>query len=192
MSWTEERVERLRKLWAKGWPAARIADELGEVTRNAVIGKIYRLGLAQKRPKKPKDSGGKKRAPRSSAAAETKQNNETSKVRRDSRAEQQPPEDTRSLTAIDDSGTVTEDHAETAKRIEEESLKLSLMQLTDRTCRWPIGDPSTEDFWFCGHPSEPGKPYCKTHNRIAAQPMTTKRDKKAQRPPSLSSFSRRQ
>jgi hypothetical protein len=62
--------------------------------------------------------------------------------------------------------------------IEKKAKKLSLLELTEKTCKWPIGDPATSKFWFCGHPSEQGKPYCETHISIAFQPITTRRDKK--------------
>ena len=63
--------------------------------------------------------------------------------------------------------------------LEKKSKKLTLMELTERTCKWPIGDPATENFWFCGHPSEQGKPYCPTHISIAFQPMSVKRERKS-------------
>ena len=63
-----------------------------------------------------------------------------------------------------------------AKKIE--TKKLSLLELTEKTCKWPIGDPATSEFWFCGHPSEQGKPYCETHISIAFQPIANKREKK--------------
>ena len=63
-------------------------------------------------------------------------------------------------------------------KIEKNAKKLSLLELTEKTCKWPIGDPATSEFWFCGHPSEQGKPYCETHVSIAFQPVTTRREKK--------------
>ena len=63
-------------------------------------------------------------------------------------------------------------------KIEMKAKKISLMELTERTCKWPIGDPATETFWFCGHESEPGKPYCKTHISIAFQPINQRRARK--------------
>ena len=63
-------------------------------------------------------------------------------------------------------------------KVEMKSKKISLMDLTERTCKWPIGDPATDEFWFCGHEAEPGKPYCKTHISIAFQPITQRRGRK--------------
>ena len=62
--------------------------------------------------------------------------------------------------------------------VEKKSKKLSLMELTERTCEWPVGDPATDDFWFCGLPAEPGKPYCEAHVGVAFQPMSARRDRR--------------
>ena len=62
--------------------------------------------------------------------------------------------------------------------LEKRAKKLNLMELTERTCKWPIGDPATENFWFCGHQAENGKPYCTTHVAIAFQPVSTRRERK--------------
>ena len=64
------------------------------------------------------------------------------------------------------------------REVEKRARKLSLMELTERTCKWPIGDPATEDFWFCGLPSLPGKPYCEAHVGVAFQPMSARRDRR--------------
>ena len=73
---------------------------------------------------------------------------------------------------------LSEETLKTLIDIESKSKKISLMDLTERTCKWPIGDPATEKFWFCGHESEPGKPYCKTHISIAFQQVTQRRSRK--------------
>ena len=65
--------------------------------------------------------------------------------------------------------------AEVAKK----ARRLTLMQLSERTCKWPVGDPATDDFWFCGLPTMPGKPYCDTHVAVAFQPMSARRDRRA-------------
>ncbi|WP_312525145.1 GcrA family cell cycle regulator, partial [Paracoccus sp. (in: a-proteobacteria)] len=64
------------------------------------------------------------------------------------------------------------------REIEKKSRKLSLMELTERTCKWPIGDPATDKFWFCGMPSQAGKPYCEAHVSVAFQPMSARRDRR--------------
>jgi GcrA cell cycle regulator len=65
-----------------------------------------------------------------------------------------------------------------AREVEKRARRLTLMELTERTCKWPIGDPATDDFWFCGLPASPGKPYCEAHVGVAFQPMTSKRDRR--------------
>ena len=65
-----------------------------------------------------------------------------------------------------------------AREVEKRARRLTLMELTERTCKWPIGDPATEDFWFCGLPSQPGKPYCDAHVGVAFQPMSARRDRR--------------
>ncbi len=103
-TWTEERVERLKELWSQGMSASEIAQMLGDVTRNAVIGKAHRLGLSG-RP----------------------------------------------------------------SPIRKKSKGVTILDLTERMCKWPIGDPKHADFRFCGKPSVPGMPYCPEHCAMAYQ-----------------------
>lgn len=112
MSWTDERVERLRELWGQGVSASEIADMLGDVTRNAVIGKAHRLGLSGRpSPIKKKPVRG-----------------------------------------------------------------ATILNLTERMCKWPVGDPKHADFHFCGKPAHPGLPYCAEHAAVAYQPAQKKRE----------------
>ena len=62
--------------------------------------------------------------------------------------------------------------------IEKRAKKLSLLELTEKTCKWPVGDPATEDFWFCGLATQSGKPYCEAHVGVAFQPMNSRRDRR--------------
>jgi GcrA cell cycle regulator len=64
------------------------------------------------------------------------------------------------------------------REVEKRARRLSLMELTERTCKWPIGDPATDDFWFCGLPTQAGKPYCDAHVGVAFQPMSARRDRR--------------
>ncbi|WP_241232903.1 GcrA family cell cycle regulator, partial [Paracoccus haematequi] len=64
------------------------------------------------------------------------------------------------------------------REVEKRARKLTLMELTERTCKWPIGDPATDKFWFCGLPSQAGKPYCEAHVSVAFQPMSSRRDRR--------------
>ena len=64
------------------------------------------------------------------------------------------------------------------REVEKKAARISLMELTERTCKWPIGDPATENFWFCGLAVQPGKPYCEAHVGVAFQPMSSRRDRR--------------
>lgn len=190
MPWTEERVELLKQLWADGISSAEIAVKLGGVSRNAVIGKIYRLGLSNKSNSKRSVA-----APETGASAPSDQE-ETREPAADSSADDEGTGDKADGAEEEPGEAVAEEHdpesdLANARRAEESSLKLSLMELTERTCKWPIGDPATREFWFCGLPSSPGKPYCDAHGTIASQPITPRRDRKIQRKPGLISFTRR-
>ena len=188
MSWTDERVETLKTMWSEGKSASQIAKELGGVTRNAVIGKVHRLGLSNRvggehpttsappasrssttsppspRPRPP---------PRTAAAAATARPRPRTRSRRSapSRPAPLPPQP----SASEISAEALANLAEVAKK----ARRLNLMQLTERTCKWPVGDPATDDFWFCGLPTVPGKPYCETHVAVAFQPMSARRDRRA-------------
>lgn len=172
MSWTDERVEKLKELWAEGQTASQIAKALGGVSRNAVIGKVHRLGLSNRT------------AAAKPAAADEPEPDATPKA--DSIPEQEPPvsEDSRPITEPEEEIEQTvaaEDDvnplAALAAEVERSARKLSLLELNERTCKWPIGDPSTDDFYFCGLPCEPEKPYCKAHVAVAYQPMSSRRDR---------------
>ena len=62
--------------------------------------------------------------------------------------------------------------------VEKTAKRISLMELTERTCKWPIGDPATQEFYFCGLPVQQGKPYCEAHVGVAFQPMSARRDRR--------------
>ena len=205
MAWTEERVKKLTLLWKSGNSASKIAIELGEgVSRNAVIGKIHRLGLSE-RGSRSNTSGPKikenkikdKNLPehQNSKVSDLENSLEASTQRKGKKRGRKPS--IKNLTSNENKSTLGSNanevsSLETAEvdneidkvalknmiEIEKKAKKLNLLELTERTCKWPIGDPSTSEFWFCGHPSEQGKPYCETHISIAFQPITTRRDKK--------------
>jgi GcrA cell cycle regulator len=155
MSWTDERVATLTKLWADGLSASQIAAELGGVTRNAVIGKVHRLGL----------SGRAKSA--SSAPKRAKQAPRTGSFNSAPRAKSGTKE--RTVPTSLPSRKKVEDIAEP------ECKKLSLVELTEKTCRWPHGDPATDEFHFCGHGVKDDSPYCEYHSRMAYQPTADRR-----------------
>ena len=157
MSWTDERVATLSKLWADGLSASQIAAELGGVTRNAVIGKVHRLGL----------SGRAKPANTSSKRPKAIRRSYNAKPRSAGR-------DTlpaRANTGIPARTVITD--------IEKpEPLKLQLVDLTEKTCKWPYGDPATDDFFFCGHPTKEDSPYCDYCSRLAYQQASDRRREK--------------
>jgi GcrA cell cycle regulator len=187
MSWTDDRVEILKKMWGEGKSASQIAKELGGVTRNAVIGKVHRLGLSnrsggagaakpaakEKAPAKPKAAEKPKAAP----ASETKPDPapEPAKVVPRPKlvvtaGQPLPPQPS--------ANEISPEALASVREVEKKAKKLSVMQLTERTCKWPVGDPATEDFWFCGLPVQQGKPYCEAHVGVAFQPMSARRDRR--------------
>lgn len=184
MAWTEERITELKQLWAEGQSASKIAEKLGGVTRNAVIGKVHRLGLSNRLETSEKPLITKKRG--RPAKAKVVENSDLHQGKGQSNSIKQkismPLESAHDLPLEEGQGNLSNLNPETLENVaelEKNSKKLNLMDLTERTCKWPIGDPATEKFWFCGHPSEQGKPYCSTHIGIAFQPMSLKRERKA-------------
>lgn len=196
MSWTDERVELLKKMWGEGQSASQIAKELGGVTRNAVIGKVHRLGLsnragaapasadaaAKPEPKaKPKAEAKPKPAPKPAAEAKPAPAEKPAPV-----AETPAPVPARKqiipagqpLPPQPSANEISPEALARVSEIEKKAKKLDLMELTERTCKWPVGDPATDDFWFCGLPVQQGKPYCEAHVGVAFQPMSTRRDRR--------------
>lgn len=165
MSWTTERVDLLKKLWAEGLSASQIAAELGGVTRNAVIGKVHRLGLSGRA--KSSSTPAKPRRPRAPAAPPRPT------------APQQPR--TVGATALKVEEVPMEEITPQPATIQELVIpvaeRATILQLNERTCKWPIGDPSTDDFYFCGRQSDSASPYCAHHCRIAYQPANDRRNK---------------
>ena len=186
MSWTDERVEHLKKMWSDGKSASQIAKELGGVTRNAVIGKVHRLGLSNRNG----GEGAPEPAPQPAATAPQPAAEEpaeavaVAEAAPASEAPSPPPPRRQIIPAGQplppqpSANEISPEALASVREVEKKALKLSLMELTERTCKWPIGDPATEDFWFCGLPVAPGKPYCEAHVGVAFQPMTSRRDRR--------------
>lgn len=166
MSWTAERVELLKKLWNDGLSASQIAGELGGVTRNAVIGKVHRLGLSG-RAKAPAPAN-KTRRNRPSAPAASPGS---------SRPSSSAPQSVGATALKMAPAPVAEPQpeAEPIAELVPISERATILTLTERTCKWPIGDPSSEDFYFCGRQSDAGVPYCAHHCKIAYQPVNDRR-----------------
>ena len=188
MSWTDERVETLKRMWSEGQSASQIAKELGGVTRNAVIGKVHRLGLSNRtgaQPAKPMKDKEKAAEPVTEAASEPAQPKEAP-VNASPTPAERPAAPARKpiipagppLPPQPSANEISPEALANVREIEKKSKKISLMELTERTCKWPVGDPATEDFWFCGLPVQQGKPYCEAHVGVAFQPMSSRRDRR--------------
>jgi len=161
MAWNDERVELLKKLWAEGLSASQIASRLGSVTRNAVIGKVHRLGL-------------------SGRATTSRMKNSRPRIRT-AAAQAKRPGKTRfgtignpALRALyqPDADAYTPPAEELVIPLAE---RKSIQTLTECSCRWPIGDPQLADFHFCGKDKVAGLPYCEFHARRAFQPPQPRR-----------------
>ncbi len=148
MGWTEDRVAVLKKLWLEGLSASQIAKQLGGVTRNAVIGKVHRLGLSGRAtPSQPSRPVFRPTRPRPAAPAPQQRRQELAP---------RPPQP-QPAPYVDLPGTAT------------------VLTLGAHMCKWPIGDPSTDDFSFCGRRSGDDGPYCIEHARVAYQPVQRKK-----------------
>src|SRR6056297_6518 len=196
MSWTDERVEMLKKMWSEGQSASQIAKELGGVTRNAVIGKVHRLGLSNRAGASPAPAEAKpepKAQPKAKAPPQPKPAPANKpdpvvepKTEHAAAAPVSPPMPARKqiipagqpLPPQPSTNEISPEALAKVSEIEKKAKRLTLMELTERTCKWPVGDPATEDFWFCGLPVQAGKPYCEAHVGVAFQPMSNRRDRK--------------
>ena len=169
MSWNDERVEMLKKLWLEGLSASQIANELANgITRNAVIGKVHRLGLSG-RVKAPSQSQPRPRPQR---------------ITRSSAPRSVPL--VRGNNALAYAPRIHE--APAPKPLEEVLIPMServtSMELKEAMCRWPLGDPATSEFRYCGGKSTVGESYCTYHSRVAYQPAQDRRrdrERRAQR-----------
>lgn len=186
MAWTDERIERLRTMWENGLTASQIADDLGGVSRNAVIGKAHRLGLkARPSPVKANDdeakpaakpkvkAAEKPAAPRAAAAPVAERPAPAAAAP----AAPRPQSDLPKIVSIGPGGFLRQGPGDQqapippapprrlvpAKPSPEIADKTSLLDLSERICRWPMGHPGEPDFHFCGEAVNPGFPYCVEH-----------------------------
>ena len=210
MSWTEERIDRLKAMWADGATASQIADELGGVSRNAVIGKAHRLGLEQRpspvKPGEEKPHAVPEAVPHSAAPAAKPARTETAQrtvaptpapaaaAGHGAAPQQQRPATEVQYRSIGPGGFIRQGPGEQqapippapprrlvpAKPSPEVADKTGLLDLNDRICKWPIGHPGEPDFHFCGEQANPGFPYCVQHCGVAYQAQLPRRDR---RPP---------
>ena len=146
MSWTEEKVAKLKELWGKGNTASQIAEIIGGISRNAVIGKAHRLNLS----------------------AKIKTRTATSNQKFDNSKEKSIQTSTRGRKSKFKSLIIEKDfEPENPKQLEE---------LDENVCKWPIGHPDEKSFYFCGRSSLKDFSYCKLHLLYAYQPKGKKED----------------
>lgn len=201
MAWTDERIDQLKKLWEKGNTASQIAEELGGVSRNAVIGKAHRLGL-KSRPSPVKSGNKKAKTPRKTKEKTVKPKTKTAAVTEapkkvEPQVEKPAPQPARAeaadapvnnnaqwqpapmpkIVSVGPGGFLRQGPGDQqapippapprrlvpAKPSPEIADKTSLLDLSDKVCRWPMGHPGEPDFHFCGAKVNPGFPYCVEH-----------------------------
>lgn len=159
MGWNDERVEILKKLWSEGLSASQIASRLGSVTRNAVIGKVHRLGLS-----------GRATTSRMKTHRPRPRMMNAKRAAQKSRFQQSGNPALRALYGQDDVFVPP---------VEELVIPLAerktIQTLVESSCRWPIGDPQAPEFHFCGKNKVTGLPYCEFHARRAFQPPQPRR-----------------
>ncbi len=209
MAWTDERIDHLKSMWEKGMTASQIAEELGGVSRNAVIGKAHRLGLqARPSPVKPNDTENSAE-PRSAAASVTPTPRPAPRTVAEVRSSHSTPPPSpfppavptgptgAQLRSIGPGGFLRQgpgDQAPPATPAPPRRLvparpspeiagKTSLLELSDKVCKWPLGHPGEPDFHFCGDVVNPGFPYCVAHCGQAYQAQMPRRDRRG--PPPL-------
>ncbi|KRB86611.1 GcrA cell cycle regulator [Sphingomonas sp. Root710] len=208
MSWTDERIDQLKRLWGQGMTASQIADELGGVSRNAVIGKAHRLGLeARPSPVKGGDAAAASPSAPSAPAAPAAPPPERAAAPAPRPAPapapapvaapapvERPAAPQPMVRSIGPGGFQRQTPGEQsapiapapprrlvpAKPSAEMADKTSLLDLNDKICKWPLGHPGEPDFHFCGEPINPGFPYCLDHCSVAYQAQLPRRDR---RPP---------
>jgi len=146
MSWNEEKVEKLKELWGKGSTASQIAEIIGGISRNAVIGKAHRLNLSSK----------------------IKTRNASSSQNFDNNSEENSSKQRRGRKSKFQSLIIEKDfEPENPKKLEE---------LDESSCKWPVGHPEEESFYFCGRSSLKDFSYCKLHLLYAYQPKGRKEE----------------
>ena len=206
MSWTDERIEQLKQLWSKGMTASQIAEDLGGVSRNAVIGKAHRLGLQSRpSPVKPNEPAPAAAKPGPSEAAaespfepvatpEPQPAPQPAATAATAAPSERPSAPEPRVVSVGPGGFLRQGPGDQqppippapprrlvpAKPSAEVANKTSLLDLNEKICKWPIGHPGEPDFHFCGKASNPGFPYCVDHCGVAYQAQLPRRDR---RPP---------
>ncbi|ABI64778.1 MULTISPECIES: GcrA family cell cycle regulator [Maricaulis] len=156
MAWTDERVEELKKLWSEGLSASQIAKQLGGVTRNAVIGKVHRLGLSGRAtPSRPARRATKPSRPRTTTASTAPA--------------------ARTVARPSPSAPPAATPAPVEPAVLPSGEFATVLTLRESMCKWPIGDPSQSEFRFCGRKADTGQAYCNAHSDMAYQPSQKRR-----------------
>ena len=167
MAWTEDRVETLKKLWADGLSASQIAKQLGGVTRNAVIGKVHRLGLSGRAaPSQPTRRPAPQRTARKAKPAPA-----AAKTQPAASPKPSPVREIKTATASAKPAAPKE-----AQRLPSGEYA-TVLTLREGMCKWPIGDPGDTEFRFCGRHSGIGNAYCEAHAEMAYQPQAKRKRK---------------
>ncbi len=195
MAWTDEMVEQLKELWSQGVTTGEIGKRLG-ISKNSIVGKVHRLGL-EGRPSPIKKTGEEntprttKKSPKKSdkktevsstktEAPKEAKNTKAPKPEKTKTVEKAKPEDKKAAPVA----PVKSEPVKTSAQIEEDDIKLiksldvkvdrdyqkeniSLTELDNHTCRWPLGDPKDPDFHFCGRKVKTGQTYCEEHSAVA-------------------------
>lgn len=159
MTWDDQRIEQLKKLWGEGLSASQIAAELGGVTRNAVIGKVHRLGLSGRAKSKPAVAA----RPRVKATVKAATRTTTTVVARGN------------LATVEVMEVVPMALPQRENVVIPMARRISIMELREGVCRWPLGDPLQADFAYCGADCSVGNTYCEAHSRLAYQPHNDRR-----------------
>lgn len=166
MSWTDDRVEILKKLWGEGRTAAEIASELGGVTRNAVIGKAHRLKLSGRAS--PIQQGAKKKAAANSNAVKAKVAAPRA-VKKTDAQNAAPSSDAVSVKKAVEKSMIAPVSVEEISEADKKRKRIPLVDLGACQCRWPLGDPRDSKFGFCGAKTDAGEVYCAEHTAVAYQ-----------------------
>jgi GcrA cell cycle regulator len=169
-NWTEDRVDRLKKLWSEGLSASQIAAQLGGVSRNAVIGKVHRLNL----PGRAK-AGGATSARSQKRVTTPVQTRPTAFAPRTITRTVTRPAGATMLKEEIEVEALQEMVVSTSNVVVPIFKRVPLIKLTERTCKWPLGDPLKDDFCFCGNDSPDNTPYCTYHQKLAYQPSAERR-----------------
>lgn len=192
MSWTDERIDLLQKLWGDGLSASQIATQLGGVTRNAVIGKVHRLGLSDKSRMKTRNhrpgpnATVPATAPNPAPALQTADPVESTVHKIDDARAERASRTAEAAPVVEPVAAqpkaATPLQGDTGRPSPVLPVKnappkgsVGILELNDQTCRWPFGDPAKPGFHFCGAHCSVGDIYCSEHAKVAYQPVEARR-----------------